>query len=128
MRRVSEGFLVGEVQLRDALMSLPGLAGFGSTGSRPKIAVNPPFKTICLERTCERTGIALRSNGSEPHHCTVRNHPKRIANDREQPSQRMGQRADYSGHGFLPWAAEKFIAEVEVVCIRPICSRGEAMR
>lgn len=125
MRRVSEGFLVGEV--REALMSLPGLAGFGSAGSRPKIPVNPPLK-ICLERTSELTGIALRVNGSGPHNSTVRNHPIRIAKHREQPSRRMGQRANCTRHTLLPRASEKFTAEAKVACIRPIYSRGEAIR
>lgn len=124
MRRVSEGFLVGEIRLREALMSLPGLAGFGSTGSRPKIPVNPPLKKICLERTSELTGIALRVNGNGPHNSTVRNHAIRIAKHIELPSQRMGQRANYTRHALLPWAAEKFTAEAKAACFRPIFAEG----
>ena len=127
MRRVSEGFPVGEVQLREALMSLPGLAGFGSTGSCPKIPVNPGLKKIYFERTCELIGIALRVNGNGPHDSTVRNHPIRIAKHREQPSQRTDQRPN-TRLALLPRDAERFSAEAKVVWIRPIYSKGVAIR
>lgn len=128
MRRVSEGFLAGENQLCDVLMSLPnGLARFGLTSDYPEKSLNPVLKKTYFKRTCDPAGVALRVTGNRLHRPTVRKHPNRIAKRRDHPFEWVGQSLLHPAR-FVATGRGEIYCGGEVECIPPICSGREAIR
>jgi hypothetical protein len=132
MRRVSEGFLFRESQLRDALTLLLDrvvLVGCKKNHPRsPGTFLRTTLENIDLKPACEPTTFAsgIMENGRQ--FARILNYSTRVTAKTNHQNSAMSQSADYAGHGLLPWAAKEFIRDGEVVHIRPICSLGEATR
>ena len=133
MRRVSEGPLLGESQLREALTHLlngPAAVAFNRPHFRsPKIPLRATPKNIYLKRSCAPQGMPWRITGPGAQSCRVGNHPIRVPRNGNAPVVRMAQSANYAEQGLLPRSVNQFIREAKsFVFVRSLAEGGEAIR